>query len=153
MGSTNKTENLKLNQWLSTDRPVRMDYVEDNRIIDETVGEHINNNDIHLDEILKDKLSESFVIKTYGGTGTSQINIEFDFDVNFAIAFAFNKPFVSFDNSKLYANSGVANTTAGSKGISINGNEVILSQDTDSAGTEISNLNKSGNMYMVMAFK
>ena len=33
MSSTNKTDYLKLNSWLGTDRPQRIDFVDDNTII------------------------------------------------------------------------------------------------------------------------
>ena len=34
MASSEKSGNLGLNLWLASDRPVRADFVEDNRIID-----------------------------------------------------------------------------------------------------------------------
>ena len=34
MASTNKTENLGLNQWVGTDHLTRTDFVEDNALID-----------------------------------------------------------------------------------------------------------------------
>lgn len=38
MSSTNKTSNLKLNQWLGSDRSKREDFNEDNKLIDEWAG-------------------------------------------------------------------------------------------------------------------
>lgn len=35
MGSTNKTSNLKLNSWIGSDKPQRVDFNYDNNILDE----------------------------------------------------------------------------------------------------------------------
>lgn len=48
MASSEKSGNLGLNLWLASDRPVRADFVEDNRIIDEEVGGHLANGAIHV---------------------------------------------------------------------------------------------------------
>ena len=153
MSSTNKTQHLKLNQWIATDRPIRMDYVEDNRIIDEILGGHINNNTIHLNGFLNERLNTPYVSRMYGGTGDAQLSLTFDFDVNYAIVFALNKPFVSVENSKTYVNSGVSCKSGSSQGVAISGKKVIVSQQSDTSLKEISNLNKQGVMYIVMAFR
>ena len=43
MPTNNKTSNLNLNSWLSTDKPKREDFVNDNIILDTAIGQHINN--------------------------------------------------------------------------------------------------------------
>lgn len=42
MPSTNKTPNFGLNDWISTDKPVRADFVADNRIIDGALANKVN---------------------------------------------------------------------------------------------------------------
>lgn len=41
MGSTNKTGELELNQWIGSDVPKMEDFNKDNEIIDKILGEHI----------------------------------------------------------------------------------------------------------------
>ena len=153
MGSASKTTNLDLNQWASTDRPVRMDFVEDNRKIDEAVGDHINNGAIHMTEALKGKLENPYEVKLYGGTGASEGKVYFDFDVKYVIVFTIGKSPISYNNSIVYINSGMAGTRGASKGVAIDGKVVKLEQDSSAVSGELCNLNKSGNMYIVVGFK
>ena len=48
MSSTNKTANLGLNSWIESDRPKRTDFVSDNTIIDNVLGNHVKDNGVHL---------------------------------------------------------------------------------------------------------
>ena len=43
MGSTNKTGDLELNQWIGSDVPKMEDFNRDNEILDKTISEHIWN--------------------------------------------------------------------------------------------------------------
>ena len=63
MASTNKTQNLGLNNWLETDKPKRIDFVSDNAIVDNILGTHIKDNDIHLTSSEKDRVSEPFEVR------------------------------------------------------------------------------------------
>ena len=65
MASSEKSGNLGLNLWLASDRPVRADFVEDNRIIDEEVGGHLANGAIHVTQNEKNKITAPYAVKMY----------------------------------------------------------------------------------------
>lgn len=69
MASSNKTEQLGLSLWDSTDRPERMDFVKDNEILDRKLGEHLANTLLHVDPGKTDFLNQPFWIKTFRGNG------------------------------------------------------------------------------------
>ena len=48
MASSSFTKNLGLCSWSETDRPKRIDFVTDNLLIDEKLGEHLADSDIHI---------------------------------------------------------------------------------------------------------
>ena len=48
MSSTNKTTNLKLNDWVGTDVPQREDFNADNQRIDKAIGDHTGNTTVHI---------------------------------------------------------------------------------------------------------
>ncbi len=48
MGSTNKTGDLELNQWIGSDVPKMEDFNRDNEILDKTISEHIWNISKHV---------------------------------------------------------------------------------------------------------
>ena len=80
MASTNKTS-LGLNMWEASDKPVRMDFVNDNSIIDEEVSnlkEDLGKSNALVDEKIS-KLNSSFdLIKSvpglYGNYGSLVLN-------------------------------------------------------------------------------
>ena len=55
MSSTNKTSNLRLNNWNGTDKPERIDFNRDNDIIDSAITEHKNDTDIHINANEREK--------------------------------------------------------------------------------------------------
>ena len=76
MSSTNKTEYLMLNQWLGSDRPQRIDFVDDNRIIDDAIKIHFSDTSKHLSNEQRDKLNQPYVMVSYSGSGESSKVIE-----------------------------------------------------------------------------
>ena len=70
MASSNKTEKLGLSLWNSTDRPERMDFVKDNEILEQALGEHLANSLLHVDPGKKDFLDQPFWIQTATGTSS-----------------------------------------------------------------------------------
>lgn len=48
MPSSAKTEKLGLNNWAGADTPKRADFNQDNRILDEKLGGHLENEDLHV---------------------------------------------------------------------------------------------------------
>ncbi len=48
MSSTNKTEVLRLNQWISSDKPKREDFNYDNQVIENNFNYHTSDKFIHI---------------------------------------------------------------------------------------------------------
>ena len=71
MASSNKTDKLGLSLWESTDRPERMDFVKDNEILDQALGEHLANSLIHFSANQKSFLELPFWFERFSGTSSS----------------------------------------------------------------------------------
>ena len=65
MGSSSRTENLGLNRWIKSDRPVMEDFNADNEIVDSILGEHISNDEIHLNETQRQALALPYDMYIY----------------------------------------------------------------------------------------
>lgn len=48
MSSTQKTDYLSLNQWVTTDIPTRTDFNYDNEMIDTAINNHCSDDNIHV---------------------------------------------------------------------------------------------------------
>ncbi|MBR2109306.1 MAG: hypothetical protein IJ932_05100 [Ruminococcus sp.] len=153
MASTNKTPNLRLNSWLDSDRPKRMDFVSDNNIIDSTLGTHLNDSTSHLTPSEKDKVDEPFEICILYGTGETSTSITFDFNPLFVMAYKINSPASEYVNSKNMVNTAYAARNGTSLGISLSNNQVTFYQGNVPDTNYYNNMNKSNSQYVVIAFK
>lgn len=155
MSSTNKTEYLKLNQWLGSDRPQRIDFVDDNRIIDDAIKLHNANSGIHITSEQKDKINEPYVMQSYGGTGSETYSINLGFSPKFVIVFTKNSAPMQIDSSGdiIVNQSFVAKSNGTAGGVTINGNNVIVTQSSTATDSIKYNLNKLNGQYCIIAFK
>lgn len=154
MASTNKSENLGLNMWLPTDRPIRADFVEDNRIIDEELGGHIKNGMLHLTQSEKNKLTTPYSLKMYAGTGAASFTYTLDFAPSFVVVYKKNTPMFLSASSTTIVNGGFAvQTYGGSGGLALSGNQLTLTQEATASLGIRHNLNESGGQYIIVAFK
>ncbi len=152
MGSTNKTSYLNLNQWTSTDKPIRMDFVEDNRKIDDAIKNHVNSSSVHITSAEKEKINSPFSTKIYSGNGESSINVSFDFDVNLVFIYKINGSQYKNVNSKIHFYSGVSTSNSGASGIQIIGSTVVLSQE-ETADGDMACFNELNCQYTIIAFR
>jgi len=154
MASSNYTTNLHLNAWAAGDRPKRADFVSDNNIIDNRLGGHILDDDIHLSAAQQDKLNTPFTVSIYSGNGSAERTIQLGFTPQLAIVFKRGViPAGWFDN-KNTANFAIATNGYGfSTGVSITTSGVIVRQIAQNADGICVSLNESGAQYTVIAFK
>ena len=153
MASTNKTPNLRLNSWLDSDRPKRMDFVSDNNIIDSALGTHLNDSTSHLTPSEKDKVDEPFEVCVLYGTGETSTSITFDFNPSFVLAYKISAPVSEYANSKNVVNTAYATRSGTSLGISLSNNQVTFYQGNVPDTTYYNNMNQSNSQYVVIAFK
>lgn len=155
MGSTNKTEYLKLNDWIGSDRPQRIDFVDDNRIIDEAIKLHVSDSSKHMSSDEKAKIATPYVMVSYAGTGTASNIISLGIEPNFAIVFMKDASPMETDSSGniLINQCFVAKSNGSVGGAVINGSNVtVYSSETAINGIK-QNLNKVNGQYCIVAFK
>ena len=153
MPSTNKTPNLRLNNWIESDIPKRIDFVSDNVIIDNLLGGHINDNGKHLTTAEKGRVSEPYVFSLVQGTGTSSAEFRPGFTPKMAVVFKTSAPPVKLSTDSLIINYAIATQSGGSGGASLSGDTLTLTQNSaPSNGTQY-NLNESGSSYVIVYFK
>lgn len=153
MASSGHTPHLGLCQWASSDKPKRADFVSDNSIIDSALGGHIANTAIHLTAAEKAKLSESFVVRAYAGTGASSQAISVDFQPKFALVYKKNAPPVSYSSGNIIVNAAVgAYGFGGSQGLTVSSSGITVSQSSAAGGVAV-NLNENEEQYVAIIFK
>ena len=155
MSSSQKTEYLGLNSWLGSDRPQRIDFVDDNRILDNAIKEHITNTTAHCTSTQKAKYENPYSFQSYAGTGAESKVISLNFSPKLVVVFTKDAPLMQTDsNGIVLANFAItAKSNGGTGGVTINnGNITVYQSSTDIGGVKY-NLNKSNNQHCLIAFK
>lgn len=153
MASSKKTANLGLNNWTETDCPKRSDFVSDNQIIDNLVGNHIKDSSLHLTSSEKDRVSVPFDINTYYGTGEASTELQFNYSPKFVIVCKKNSPLQTSKSSNIVINAAIASTVGVSGGIKISNKTVTVKQSATAENGIMYNLNDSNSEYMIITFK
>lgn len=158
MPTSNKTTNLNLNSWLSTDKPKREDFVSDNNIIDSILGSHIADEVMHLSTSDRESLANPFYFDILVGTGDSSYTHVLDIEPQFVFVYLKNKPLIKYDcdNSCTVCNCGIAVAGyGGTEGITLNGSYLKLnqSQSYPSEGGTYTNLNSNAGQYICIALR
>lgn len=154
MASTNKTEKLKLNLWTETDRPQRADFNNDNVIIEEALGGHVNNDSIHLTEQEKSRVSAPVIYTGYSGNGQSSREVSLPCEATAVIVFCDSTPSAVLGEGCVCNYRAVAMAGAGAcKGLTLSSSKLTVTQDTVADNGAKSCFNESGRQYRVMIFR
>ena len=142
MSSTNKTTNLKLNDWVGTDVPQREDFNADNQRIDKE----------------RDLWGLPFYYYNYFGNGkaTRKVEVPSPFRPRFAIVFADGMaPSVcKFSSSANYHYVAFASQTRGTIGMTLDDTSLTVNQSVSPVtGQEYACLNQNGTTYAVLFFR
>lgn len=156
MAATNHTKNLNLSLWDETDKPERLDFVNDNNKIESAVSEHTLDTDIHITAELKDKLKTPFVTASYTGTGSTQRTIDFTFEPTLVIVFIPGSlPFEVDSYGTHLGFMGIATQAGSSRGLSLSGKSLTVSsiayQPDDTVAVPLFNNNNA--KYQLLIFK
>ena len=158
MASTNKTANLQLNSWLATDKPKREDFTSDNLKIDTAVTNHINDQTVHITAADRAKIDAPYVVEYVTGTGAASVDHTLSFSPQWVLVYMDGSPFNEYDSVNDYTicSGGIvcSDFIGATPGISLNGTTLTLSQSQTTATNGVfHNFNKSGEQYVIIAFK
>lgn len=155
MPTNSKTPNLKLNQWESTDKPMRLDFVEDNAKIDAAVSAHIADAAAHLTDEEHQRLTEPFVVGLLAGSGEASAPQVLPFAPSLVLVYLRNSPLYSYHgDGYVVCSCAVATTKSASGGAALSGSTLTLSQTQGAPGDGVFyNLNKNGGQYQYVAFR
>lgn len=155
MPSTNKTQRLGLNLWEGSDRPQRNDFNNDNYIIEQVVGDHTQDGNLHLTETEKNRVKKPMVTTSYLGNGAAQRTIELPQTASTIVVFCDSMPCALYDSTALCTKNyaGFSMYGAGSSaGVSFNSKSVVVSQNSTAANGLMNCLNESGKTYRIIGF-
>lgn len=158
MPTSNKTANLNLNNWLETDKPKRIDFVENNNILDNVISTHLANTVLHLTSADRELLTAPFVTGIVSGTGEASHTHTLSITPKFVIFFLRSFFPVSYDATNGYTvcNGGIAlkSTMGSTPGLKLVGNSLTVTQSQGTVSNGVFfNLNKLSGQYLYIAFK
>lgn len=156
MASTNKTEKLGLNSWLETDKPRRADFVEDNAIIDDKLGNHLVDDTRHFTTEDREKLANMVYTESYGGDGKSSRSFTLPFEPSFVIVYN-RYDTLSYYDPELGYNLLNAAVFAIKKSLdfagSLDGAVLTVNQSTEPETGLFANLNRQFAQYVIIAVR
>ncbi|MBQ8057999.1 MAG: hypothetical protein IJ275_06680 [Ruminococcus sp.] len=155
MASTSYTNHLGLCAWEGADRPKRMDFVNDNAIIDEKLGEHLINSNIHVTAEEKIQFLNPYTVFSYAGDGAKTKTFTLDGSYTFAIIFQKFYPPVELDtNGNVISHFSIVGRVFGSSSsVTLTSNSIVVTQDSEPTDGVINNFNEEQGQYVVVLFK
>lgn len=156
MASSRKTPKLNLNSWTAQDKPKRVDFVEDNTIIDEKLGDHLEDTNVHLSTEDREKLNSIIYTLSYSGTGTSTRNITFPFVPSLVIVYKRFDSFTKYDSTlsctKINGAFFSKNEPTDDCG-TLSGTVLTVKQSSAVEDGIFNNLNEQYGQYVAVAFR
>lgn len=131
MASTKKTSSLGLNLWQESDKPERLDFVQDNEKLEQLVGAHLKASNIHLTETEKDRAKTPFTIFSFFGDGASSRKYNLQYAPRLVFLIAINKPDGMVENGLQSVFRAMQFGSYMTPGIQISGNGIVLTQQTE----------------------
>lgn len=160
MSSTNKTENLKLNSWIGSDKPQRTDFNYDNEVIDKAISQHTADTVSHINSEERDRWDNYMYEGTYFGDGELErtINTKCPFPARFGIVFANNRPpsIITFEETQKANLFGFFSLRACSSGLDLADDMVTLTVSQTVLPVmedEYPNYNQKGVTYHYIMFR
>jgi len=151
LSDQNKTS-LGLHDWKAEDKPVRLDFAQDNQLIDSLLTAHFNDNSRHRNA--DDPVP--MTINSYIGDGKAQQVISLPFAARLVLVYHQNLPAVGVrTGGELGAYCGFAIPSERTMaGLSLDGTRLTVMQDADTSTTKVHNsFNESNAEYEYIAFR
>ena len=152
MASKNKTEKLALNLWAETDRPQRADFNSDNMIVEEVLGGHIDNADLHLTDREKSRVQSPLVSTSYIGDGKDSQTVTLPCQALGVMVYCDGLPMSLYDSEKACVKnfSAVSVFASGENaGLILAGSSLTVSQSAQVQDGYMTCLNENGRQYRV----
>lgn len=155
MASSSFTDNLGLCLWDETDKPKRMDFVADNMIIDEKLGDHLNDSNIHITQQERERFLKPYTILSYAGDGNAERSFSLSDTYSFVFVIQKFYPSVSKDTQgNFISHFSFASRLYGSSGeITLTNSELIVTQDSEPVDGVKNNFNEDKGQYIAILFK
>lgn len=155
MASSSFTPNLGLCSWKETDRPKRIDFVADNLLIDEKLGNHLLDADIHITAEEKQRMLAPYTVYEYVGDGESERELSVSGTYSFVIVYQKLYPAVTKDtDGNFVSHLCFAGRLFGSGGeVVLTSDKLIVTQDSTPADGVKNNFNEKYGQYVALLFK
>ncbi len=155
MASTSYTENLGLCSWSASDKPKRIDFVNDNNKIDTKLGGHIIDKSIHVTPQEKEIFSTPYKVLTYAGDGAASRTLPIDDEYTFAFVFQKSYPptEVDSDGNTIMRSAIVGRLFGSNANLTLKSDSIVVSQQTTATNSIISKFNESYGQYVVILFR
>lgn len=155
MSSTNKTEYLGLSGWIHSDTPKMIDFANDNLIVDNILGSHINDATIHLSEEDRALLGGGITSFMMAGDGNTSKTITLDKKPKMVQIFMKNTPLVTWDSEKscMVVNSAfVLQNGVTSGGASVTDTKLVVTKSSTPSNGVMYNLNEQYGQYVIVCY-
>ena len=151
MSSSGKTS-LGLNIWEGGDYPQRIDFCNDNQIIDEQITKHTTDALHHVSDDDRTRWNKNIFSGIYAGDSedSQTITTKCPFEPSALIIFAHNVlPYVWSSTNQGHIYTAFASTVAASYGVSVNfkSKSFTVKQKITSFNNEVVSLNENGILY------
>lgn len=154
MATSSYTSNFGLSNWAPTDRPKREDFVSDNNIIDNVLGSHIGNIDMHLTNSEKEKALQPYTTMIYSGNGSDNRALTTEFAPKLVMVFKKDAAPVEYANSAAVINFGTAvYGHGGSAGVGVTSTGFSVRQQSTASDGKRFSLNEDGYQYFAVIFR
>lgn len=155
MASSSFTPNLGLCAWSDTDRPKRIDFVSDNLLIDEKLGTHLADSDIHITQDEKQRMLTPYTVFEYAGNGESERALAISGTYSFVILYQKFYPAVTKDDDgNFVSHLCFAGRLFGSGGeVTLQSDKLIVTQDSTATDGVKNNFNENHGQYVALLFK
>lgn len=151
MSDQNKTS-LGLHDWKADDKPVRLDFAQDNQLLDSLLTAHFNDNSRHKNA--DDPVP--MTINSYVGDGKAQQVISLPFAARLVLVYRQNLSAVGMrTGGELGAYCAfAAPSERAMAGLLLDGTSLTVMQDSDTSTTKVHNsFNESNIEYEYIAFR
>lgn len=158
MSSSNKTQGIGLNQWISSDKPTFSDFNSDNEKIDSAFLQHVNNTNYHVSDLDRFRWNEGAYVNIFFGNGVMErtIQTECPFDPKAVFVIGCDTHCCSQQDYSRKHYFGVTTDLGGSLGLALNSSErsfFVTNNDIGDIPPDYQSFNEAGILYVYIMLR